>query len=170
MKTAYRCAALLLALLLALPAAADKAHSLYEKGRDAEARQKYDEAYTYFRQAYDLKPRDTAYRVAFERTRFLAAATHVHQGQLLRESGKLAEALAEFQRAAEIDASSFIARTEIRRTQDMMNASTQTPSAPPPDAIQRQLEQAQGPPELAPIAPVPITLNMAEDAKMVFQA
>src|SRR5579864_1653555 len=59
MRTASRCAMLLMALLLALPAAADKAHSLYEKGRDAEARQKYDEAYTFFRQAYDLKPRDT---------------------------------------------------------------------------------------------------------------
>src|SRR5579863_10513099 len=83
--------------LLTLPALADKAKDLYNKGQDAEARQHYEDAYNFFKQAYDLKPKDLRYRAAFERVRFEAAASVVHRGQQLREEGKLDEALAEFQ-------------------------------------------------------------------------
>ena len=58
----------------------------------------------YFKQAYDLRPENTDYRAAYERSKFLAAAAHVHHGQQLREEGKLSEALKEFQLAAMIDA------------------------------------------------------------------
>ena len=82
---------LLIALFIAIPAIADKAKSFYEKGRDAEARQNYELAYDNYKQAYDLKPTDMRYRVAYERTKFLAAASHVHRGQLLRDAGRLQE-------------------------------------------------------------------------------
>src|ERR1035438_5263273 len=89
----------LLVLLAILPAIADKAKTIYEKGQDAEARQNYEAAYDLYKQAYDLKPRDLRYKASFERKRFKAAATIVHQGQKLREEGKLQEALAEIGRA-----------------------------------------------------------------------
>ena len=51
MRTPFRCVALVMALLLfALPAAADKAKTVFEQGRDAEARQDYEKAYDLFRQ------------------------------------------------------------------------------------------------------------------------
>src|SRR5579871_4516537 len=103
----------LLVMLAVLPAAADKAKDLYAKGSDAEARQKYEDAYNYYKQAYDLKPKDLKYRASFERMKFLAGASHVHRGQLLRDGGKLEEALAEFQAAVDIDPSSFIAQQEL---------------------------------------------------------
>src|SRR5882724_5227758 len=132
MKRLIRPAAIvLLVLAITLPAAADKAKSFFNKGRDAEARQNYEQAYEYFKQAYELKPKDLQYRASYERTRFLAGASHVHRGQLLRDAGKLQEALAEFQKAAEIDASSFIAQQEARRTQKMIDAAAQTPSPVP---------------------------------------
>jgi len=53
-----------------------------------------------------------------------------HRGQLLREAGKLQEALAEFQKASEIDPSSFIAQQELRRTQRLMDSA----NAPAPRA------------------------------------
>ena len=96
MKRLIRPAAILILLILALPAAADKAKSLYNKGKDAEARQNYEEAYENYKQAFDLKPKDLAYRAAYDRIRFLAGASHVHRGQLLRDAGKLQEALAEY--------------------------------------------------------------------------
>ena len=68
--------------------------SFYNKGKHAEARQNYEEAYELYKQAYDLKPTDMRYRAAFNRTRFLAAASYVHRGQKLRDDGKLEEALA----------------------------------------------------------------------------
>ena len=112
---------LLLVALAALPLLADKAKDLYDKGRDAEARQQYEAAFDFFRQAYQLKPKDLRYRAAFEHTRFDAGAEVVHRGQKLREEGKLQEALAEFQKAAAIDPSSFIAKQEITRTLKMIN-------------------------------------------------
>jgi len=46
-------AAVWLVLALTLPAAADKAKTLYQQGRDAEARQNYEEAYDFYKQAYN---------------------------------------------------------------------------------------------------------------------
>ena len=90
MKRLIRAAAMvLLVLAVTLAIAADKAKSLYTKGKDAEARQNYEQAYDDYKQAYDLKPGDLTYRAAFERLRFLAGASHVHRGQLLREAGQL---------------------------------------------------------------------------------
>jgi hypothetical protein len=80
---------LLLVAVVTLPAiGADKAKALYAKGQDAEARQQYETAYNFFKQAYDLKPKELAYRSAFERLRFQAAASIVHHGQQLRDDGK----------------------------------------------------------------------------------
>jgi general secretion pathway protein D len=163
----------LLVIAVTLPiGAADSAKSLYNKGKDAEARQNYEAAYDFYRQAYDLKPRDLAYRTSYERTRFLAAASHVHRGQLLRDAGKLQEALAEFQKAADIDSSSFIAQQELRRTQRMIdagNAPTPPAAAKPPTGLQKRVDEAQGPVDLAAISNVPITLKLTEDTKVIYE-
>ena len=47
--------------------AADKAKDLYEKGADAQARQDYEKAYEFFKQAYDPKPKDLRYRTSDRR-------------------------------------------------------------------------------------------------------
>jgi general secretion pathway protein D len=157
---------------LTLPVAADQAKSWYEKGQDAEARQNYEQAYDDFKQAYDLKPKDLRYRSAFERLKFLAGASHVHRGKLLREAGKLEEALAEFQKAAEVDPSSFIAQQEIRQTQKMIEAAkapAPRSEAPPPGMLEKRLQEAQGPVELAPIANLPITLMVTNDTKQIYE-
>lgn len=162
----------LLTFLVVLPAAADKAKSLFNQGKDAEARQNYEAAYDLYKQAYDLRPKDLAYRAAYERLRFLAAASMVHKGQLLRDAGKLDEALAEFKKAAETDPSSFIAQQEIRRTQKMIDeaagAQPQTQKRPP-GQLDKMLQSAGGPVELAPISNVPITLKLTEDTKVIYE-
>src|SRR2546423_1952240 len=95
-------AALALPMLLPLPALAESARSLYNKGRDAQARQNYEAAYQYFKGAYDKDPKNIRYRADYERSRFYAAMVKVHRGQLLRNQGKNEEALAEFQTAQAI--------------------------------------------------------------------
>src|SRR4029077_16025589 len=144
MRRLLRRAALLLAvLLLTLPAAADKAHSLWNNGRDAEARQDYERSFEFYQQACHLKPKDLRVRTAYEHSKFLASASHVHRGQILRENGKLDEALVEFQKSTRIDSSSFIAQQEMRRTQDLINKATnpQQTVAPVPDVLRKRLAE-----------------------------
>ena len=165
----------LLLLCLRLPVLArhvDSAKVLYEKGQDAEARQNYEQAFDYFKQAYNLKPKDLRYRTAFERTRFYAASSHVHRGQILRDAGKLDEAAVEFRKGLEIDPSSFIAQQELKRTEQMIREA-QNPqpqaAAPGTTALRKRLESAQGPVELAPISNVPITLKVTEKSNVIYE-
>ncbi|HEY7097472.1 MAG TPA: cohesin domain-containing protein [Terriglobales bacterium] len=166
-------AAVWLVLALTLPAAADKAKTLYQQGRDAEARQNYEEAYDFYKQAYELKPEDLSFRASFQRMKFLAGASHVHRGQLLREAGKLEEALAEFQKAVDIDSASFIAVQELRRTQKLIDTVKSAPGGQPPpkpeNPMAKRLDEATGPIDLAPISNVPITLKLTEDSKMIYE-
>jgi general secretion pathway protein D len=161
----------LLVVFAILPAIADKAKTAYEKGQDAEARQNFEQAYEFFKQAYDLKPKDLRYRSSYERLRFKAAATIVHHGQNLRDDGKLQEALAEFQKAAQMDPSLFIAQQELKRTLQMINDATNPPpqAAGPPAGLQKKVREAGGPIELAPISNVPITVKLTEDSKVIYQ-
>ncbi len=161
----------LLVLAVTLPAASESAKSLYNKGKDAEARQNYEQAYDFYKQAYGQKPQDTSYRSAYERLRFLAGASHVHRGQLMREAGKLDDALLEFQKAAEIDPSSAIARQEVIRTKQMIEAAkTAGPKASvAPSALDRRVQEAAGPVELAAIQNIPLTLKMTQDTKIVYE-
>jgi general secretion pathway protein D len=165
---------LMLCLKLPVPAkTVDTAKALYEKGQDAEARQNYEQAFDYFKQAWNLKPKDLRYRTAYERTRFYAAASHVHRGQVERDAGKLDEALADFQKGLEIDPSSFIAQQELKRTQQMIkeaqNPQPQASAGPATTALRRRLESAQGPVELAPISNVPITLKVTEKSNVIYE-
>jgi general secretion pathway protein D len=163
--------AVLLVVFAILPAIADKAKSAYDKGQDAEARENFEAAYNFYKQAYDLKPKDLRYKASFERLRFKAAATIVHHAQGLRDEGKLQEALAEFQKAAQIDPSLFIAQQELKRTLQMINDASNPPpqAAGPPNQLEKKIRDAQGPVELAPISNVPITVKLTEDTKVIYQ-
>ncbi len=165
-------AAILVVLLLAVPALADKAKSFYNKGQDAEARQNWEQAYENYKQAYELKPKDLRYRASYLRSRFQAAAVHVHRGQQLRDSGDLDAALAEFVRAADIDPSLDVAQQEVRRTRERIEEKKAAPTAAPPQngSLGRLAAEAGGPVELKPISNVPITMRMTEDTKNVYTA
>jgi len=168
-------AVLMLLLMLAVSALASndkQAKALYQKGKDAQARQDYITAYNFYHQAYELKPTDLTYRSAFEYVRFLAAASYVHQGELLVNAGKLQEALTEFEQAIAIDPSSFIAQQQANKVRQMLKQSL---SPPPPQpstesALTKRMEEATGPVELAPLSQSPITLNLTQDSKTVYES
>lgn len=179
MRTPARIILVTLLAALAISAFAESAKSLYNKGRKAEDVQDYAAAYEFYVEAYHQKPTELKYRIAYERTRFLAGAAHVKKGQGLREEGKLDEAVAEFEKAANIDPSSFIAVQEAARTRKMKEAAKAPaggpapPSTPPPAAqdssITKRLEEASGPVDLAPVSQQPITLEISNDSKMVYE-
>ncbi len=164
------CCLAVITTVAAMPAMADQAGSLFQKGQDAEGRQNYEAAYSFFKQAYELKPGDMQYHVAWQRTKFMAAAAHVHRGQILRDDGKLPEALAEFEAAKNIDPSDPIADQEIRRTKELIDRLSNKPARPPrPQDDQAGTEDIAEVVELAPIANVPISLKLSEDSKIVYE-
>jgi general secretion pathway protein D len=173
MKRAIRPAQICLLLaFFVLPGVAENAKSLFKKAKLAEARQNYEQAYDLYKQAFDQNPQDVGYRAAFERLRFLAGASHVHRGQLLREAGRLQEALAEFQKAAEIDPSSAIAKQEVQVTNQMIQAASAPgpqSSERPPSVLEKRLQDAGGPVELGAIPNVPMTMKQTEDSKIIFE-
>jgi general secretion pathway protein D len=172
MRRLMRPAFFLWLVAVTLPAvAADKAKDLYAKGQDAEARQQFEAAYDFYKQAYDLKPKDLRYRASFEHARFEAAASIVHRGQKLREEGKLDEAIAEFQKALTVDPSLFIAKQELLRTQKMINDQHNPPpqAAGPPSSLERRIHEATGPVELAAISNIPITIKIADKSDTVYR-
>jgi general secretion pathway protein D len=164
--------AFLFIIALVLPSSAESARSLYSKGKIAEARQNYEQAYDFYKQAYDQRPQDISYRSAYERLRFLAGASHVHRGQLLREAGRLEEALAEFQKATETDPGSAIAKQELQVTKQLIDAAkgpAPQASTHEPSILERRLQQASGPVELASIPNVPINLKITFDSKTAYE-
>src|ERR1700724_3144151 len=153
----------------------ESVRSLFNKGVKAEARQDYEAAYEFYKEAYTRNPTDLKYRVPYERTRFLAAAVKVRKGQRLRDQGKLQEALDLFQKAAEIDPSNELAAQEIRRTQQLIKgqpAGENKPAPPPPeDPLRKRLADAGSAVTLNELSNVPLAalkFNNAE-SKYVYE-
>lgn len=151
-------AALLAGLLAAggLDARTRRGDRLSRDAHEAEARKDWDRAVELYQQAVDEDPRDAGYLVGLARARFQAAQMHVELGRDLRSQGKLAEAMAEFQRAIVIDPSSTIALQEVKRTQEMLAQPATGPEALLTPAERAEREAAEriasimGLPELDP--------------------
>lgn len=164
--------AMLLVLAVSMPLSADQASSAYKRGVQAESQNKLDEAFEAYNQAHSLKPRDAKYFTAYTRMRFYAAMEHIKNGQALRDNGKLQEAAVEFQKAAEIDHTNFVAKEEVRRTEDIIRKQAQkkkeeVPS--PPSQLDKMAEQMAGPVELTPISNNLINLRLSETSTMVYK-
>jgi general secretion pathway protein D len=155
-----------------VPAHADEARSAYKRGVQAEKYNKYDEAYEAFKEAQRLKPRDAEYLAAFTRMKFYAAAEHVRTGQGLRESGKLADALAEYTKAAAIDQTNIMAQQEIRQTTELLKKQEHKDEPPVTQLVSplvKMAEQAGGPAELQFSSNSPITLRLSENADVAYK-
>lgn len=156
------------ALSLATTVHAQSASSWSKRGEAAEAREDYDAAFEAYRQARLLKPNDLGYKTHFERIRFLASNAHIDRGRVMRQSGDINGALLEFQRALAIDGGNQAAQQEILITHTEMSSAA--------DSLDRQAVlpvplsiTAAGPVVLQPVSNDPITMNLVEDTKVIYQ-
>lgn len=156
----------------------ESVRSLYNKGQKAEARQDYEAAYEYYKQAYDKHPDDLKYQVPYERTRFLAASSKVKRGRKLRDEGKLQEALQLFMQAAAIDPGNDLALQEARRTEAMLKAQPAEGAQPkqpsPPqeeDPLYKRLSESGGPVMLAELSNTPLSAlhEIGADSKTIYE-
>src|SRR5215472_12343163 len=155
--------------------AKESARAAFKHGVQAEARQDYEAAYEYYKHAYDKQPSELKYRLPFERTRFLAAASKVHRALRLRDQGELQEALTLLEEAAAMDPSNDLAAQEIRRTQEMIQKQAGGQAAAPKreeeDVLRRRLEEARPPVRLNEIPNQQLSaLEFAtEDIKVIYE-
>lgn len=169
MKCGRISGALVIVICLAIAGNADEASAAFKRGVRAEAKNNYDEAFQSFNQAHNLKPRDAKYFAAFTRLRFYAATEHVHKGQMLRDAGKLPEAALEFQRAAEIDPTNFVAKGEEHRLEELIKKQNRPEEKKQIEPLEKLAAEAAGPVELQPLSSNLITLRLTESSTMVFK-
>jgi general secretion pathway protein D len=149
----------------------DAASSAYKKGTRAESRKQYDAACESFKLAYTLKPKDARYELAYMRARATAAAQHVANGLKLRNEQKLQEALAEFQRGAEIDNTNYVAAQEVRRTAEMLKKQSEPGVAAKAESpLAKLVAGAQGPVDIEPSPNTTITMRVTNTADLVYRA
>jgi general secretion pathway protein D len=175
-----RALALLLCWFAAFGASSAHAQSAKawdKKGQAAEARQDFDAAYDAFQHAVQKAPSDLRYKTHFDRMRFQAAVAHVDRGRVLRQSGDLTGALAQFNRALQIDPSNQTAQQEIDQIQQQISIQPPGGPAPPTEQMARQNEtlasigSISSPVDLKPMSNDPIpAIHMVEDTKVIYQA
>jgi len=173
---------IVLAALLALPPApvlakTRKGDKLRNEARAAELKGDYDQALKLAKQAMQEDPSDPAYVLEVRRVTFEDGVMHVSHGHSLRDAGHLDEALAEFQKAYEIDPSSDLAAQEIKRTKQMIERNknggkepvatispeeekTLTPADLARKRVQERSDALLPVPELRPLNTDPIDLKM----------
>ncbi len=146
-------------------------------GQAAEAHKDFDTAFQDYQHATNLKPTDLRYKARFDRMRFQAAAAHVDRGRVLIQSGDLQGALAQFQRALEINPGYEVAQQEIDQLQKQISATPPNGPPAPTEQMSRQNEilssigSISGPVELKPLSNDPIpAIHMVEDVKVIYQA
>ncbi len=163
-----RLAGVIALVALSLPVYADRGKDEYKKGLRAEHHTDFDAACAHYKQAHTLSPSNARYFAAYTRMRMNAAERHMHTGQLLRNTGALSQALIEFQRAVEIDSSSFIAQQELRRTADMLRRQERKASTPriePAKLSEDFAERLQ----LRPLSTAAVTLHMTAGADVIYR-
>jgi len=177
------CVWLAMTLAGALVARTRKGDKLLVQSHAAEVRKDWDKAISLAEQALSEDPAEISYQLVASRLRFYAGQFHIEQGLRLREQGKLAEALVEFQKGYGINPASTMAPEEIERTRRMIEREQQKPAAErkPEEAAltptevakqkeQKKFEAMQSLPELKPLNPEPIYLKMNnQPPKVLFE-
>jgi general secretion pathway protein D len=157
-----------------------KGEKLMKEGRAAEARKDYDAALALYEQALATDPRDPAYTLLTQRSRFFASQFHVDKGQAIRSKGDLEGALHEFTLGMQKDPSSAIAIQEWKRTQEMIDRNKKpgaksdnvglTPQEAAVKEIDDRISTLAAPPELKPITKRIDTLKMNnQPPKVLFE-
>lgn len=167
MARRFGAAGLAVALAVGL-AGCPKGNRDYKAGKQAEAIQDYDTALIHYERALKVDPKNVDYKVKATRIRFEAAQAHVDAGRKAREKGDLQLALAEFEKAAAIDASNPVAPQEVRATLELIAQQQAGNKSPAPPAATAEIQLLDKPPELKPISRDRINLKVTNDAKIVF--
>jgi general secretion pathway protein D len=103
------------------------ASAALRNGRDAELRQNYDLAVVEFTKALRLKPDSSEARAGLERAKLRASQEHFSRARRLAATGKLEEALAEYEIARELNPTSADIDDELRSARSRVRTQISLP-------------------------------------------
>src|SRR5437762_5263965 len=109
-------------LLLCLAAAACVSSAALRHGSDAERRQDYDRAVIEYTKAIRQHPDDANARLGLERARLRASQDHFLRGRRFAATGKLDQALVEYEVASELNPSNGDIDEDLRATRNKLRA------------------------------------------------
>src|SRR5689334_8732843 len=109
-------------LLLCLAAAGCASSAALRHGREAERRQDYDRAVIEYTKAVRQRLDDTTARLALDRVRLRASQDHFVRGRRFSSTGKLDQALVEYEVASELNPSNGEVDDELRATRNKLRA------------------------------------------------
>ena len=114
------CAVWLMVPSVSLDASTRKGDKLLKLGAQAEARKEFDKALEYYQQAIKEDPKEISYELAARRARFESGTAHMEAGTKLQKAGDLEKALAEYQKAFNVDPGSMIALQNIQQAKELL--------------------------------------------------
>ncbi len=164
---------LLFILAFASPIVAESAASAFKAGERSERKGDLDTAYQAFKMAHESSPSDPKYMAAYLRVRFDASTQHIHTGQILKDEGKIDEALAEFRKAAQIDPSNFEAMGLVRRMTDelqkQLREKAQAKAKELVSPIEDEAKSAAGPVVLDLKSDFPVSIQMTANTDLIYK-
>ena len=108
-----QCAAVLLAVVVALGAAGCAAKNAYTAGTTAAKAGEWDVAVDQYRRALEADPMNAEYRVALQRAMGSASLDYAEKGRVAEARGQLDEALRAYRRASEYDPVSSVLASKV---------------------------------------------------------
>jgi len=111
-----------LALVCLFAGGCAAASGALRRGESAEHRQDYDLAVVEYTKALRMRPEDGETRLALDRAKLRASQDHFMRGRRLSATGKLDQALVEYELAAELNPSGGDIDDELRATRNKLRA------------------------------------------------
>ncbi|MBZ5506942.1 MAG: hypothetical protein LAO78_15915 [Acidobacteriia bacterium] len=181
-----RCTVAMVALALAgmVLSGCVKSGQAYQKSEKLTAAQNYDAALAVTEEASRKDPQNAQQKLQLYQARVEASQFHVRQGLKHLEQHENQAALAEFETALRIDPSFMLARQELDYTRNLVAAETKSgtsasaPSAsvsalnaPSPGTVTAASSNGlmETPPSVRPLSRESLSLQMHEDARVVFR-
>lgn len=137
----------------------------YEKGRDLEVQQKWDDAVQEYSKALQVDPANLRYRIALQRAKLEASRIHFEKGKALRAAGQNELAAVELEITTKLDPTNQFAADELIKALHAVQEARAAADQNSIDSVKRRaknLSKAQ-PPELNPASNEPISLDFPRE-------
>jgi general secretion pathway protein D len=152
-----------LVVVLALTLVACGASRAFTRGERAARAGDWDSAVEYYRTAAQENPDRAEYKIALERATYSAAAAHADRGRKAEEEGRVDEALREYRRATELDATNRQVAAKAAELERVIRERIEAARPPPEiDRLREQARKLSPEPILNPAQPLgPVRFNNA---------